>query len=69
MHQQVNNPSSTTNNKGEIKIQKGNDNSPDNKLKVMEDFSINGREFKIAIMKKKQMNTRKLRKAVLGTQK
>lgn len=32
--------------------QKWNDSSPETKLKVMEDYDLNDREFKIAVVKK-----------------
>lgn len=49
--QTVVNPSSTMNNHSKMASQKENDNSPETKLKVMEDSDLNDREFKIAVMK------------------
>lgn len=52
MHLQKKNLSSTMSNHGNTISQKWNDSSPETKLKVMEDYDLNDREFKIAVVKK-----------------
>lgn len=45
--------SSTINNQGSNKVtHEENENSPDTKLKVLQDSELNDREFKIAVRKK-----------------
>lgn len=47
-----NNSSSTLKNHSNVVSQKENENSPEIKLKVMEDYHLTDREFKTTVMKK-----------------
>ena len=53
MPRQENNPSSTANDQDNKGIHKENEKSPENKLKDMEMYDLNYREFKTAVLKKK----------------
>ena len=59
-----NNSLSTVKNQSNTVLQKEDDNSSENKLKVMEDYDATDTEFKIVVIKKTQLAVRKLRKAV-----
>lgn len=52
MHQQRNSSPNTRNNEGNRVTQTENDNSPEFKLKIVEDCNLNDKECKIVVMKK-----------------
>lgn len=64
MPKQRNNISSTTNNQGTKAVQKVYEKFQESKLKDMGDCDFNDSEFKKAVLKKIQWDTRKLRKSV-----